>query len=345
MAKKVGLIGYFGAEAYSDDLIEDVTKQLLLEQRSDLVFDSTLLGKGQASCNPDYLNSFDLLIHCGGSLLGKCTHYPIRDIAQWVDKVHTPLAVFGIGYRYEPDKEPLTEEMRQRIRILFTKSEVNCVRGYKTKQHLEENGLSTSKISCYADPVTAHPVHPRGSGKLLVGNVRYMPSVEIQHKSTAEVHRLMAQCYDWLIDVYKLPLRLISWRHNIESDNDVLGATRVKQLMRYGSQVTIHTPANYREAADMIDDALFYFGQRLHPTVYAASQGVPFVGVEYQFDKMLDWTSTVGIDNILHTGTGTLVDFIEAYYRVQENMAKLRETIPAKTAELRETAKQIIDLM
>ena len=69
--KRIGLIGYFGAEAYSDDLIEDVTKQLLLEQRSDLVFDSTLLSKGQASCNPDYLNSFDLLIHCGGSLLGK----------------------------------------------------------------------------------------------------------------------------------------------------------------------------------------------------------------------------------------------------------------------------------
>ena len=69
------------------------------------------------------------------------------------------------------------------------------------------------------------------------------------------------------------------------------------------------------------------------------------MGVEYQFDKMLDWTSTVGIDNVIHTGTGTLVDFIEAYYRVQENMAKLRETIPAKTAELRETAKKIIDLM
>jgi len=345
MVKRIGLIGYFGAEAYSDDLIEDVTKQLLLEQRSDLVFDSTLLSKGQASCNIDYLNSFDLLIHCGGSLLGKCTHYPIRDIEQWVDKVHTPLAVFGIGYRFEPDKEPLTPEMHRRVTALFDKSEVICVRGYKTIQHLEENHLDTGKICCVADPVTAHPVHPHGMGRVLVGNVRCMPDVEIQHNSTEKVYRLLAQCYDWLIDVYKLPLRLVSWRHNIDYDNDLTGANQVQRMMRYGSQVTIHTPANYREAANMIDDAVFYFGQRLHPTVYAATQGIPFVGVEYQFDKMLDWASTVGIDNVVHTGTDTLVEFIEAYSRVQENMTRLKETIPLKARELRLTAKRIVDLI
>src|SRR3990167_4322844 len=99
---KVGLIGYFGAGAYSDDLIEHVTKRLLLEVEPDLGFDSTILGRGEAASNPDYLNSFDLLIHCGGSLLGKCTHYPIRDISRWAGKVKTPLGIFGLGYRHEP---------------------------------------------------------------------------------------------------------------------------------------------------------------------------------------------------------------------------------------------------
>src|SRR4030042_443120 len=159
--RKIGLIGYFGAGAYSDDLIEDVTKKLLLEQRSDLTFDSTLLGRGEAASNPDYLNGFDLLIHCGGSLLGKCTHYPIRDIERWADKVHVPLVVFGIGYRYEPDKEPLTPEMKRRVETLFRKAEVVTVRGYKTVQHLKENNINVSKISGYADPVTAHPAQPR----------------------------------------------------------------------------------------------------------------------------------------------------------------------------------------
>jgi len=341
--KKVGLIGYFGAGAYSDDLIEDVTKRLLLEQRQDLTFDSTLLGRGEAASNPDYLNIFDLLIHCGGSLLGKCTHYPVRDIEKWADKVHVPLAVFGIGYRYEPDKEPLTPEMRRRVEALFRKAEVVTVRGWKTVQHLQENGINVSKISGYADPVTAHPQHTR-EPSLLVGNVRMMPDIEIQHASTEKVHRLMAQCYDWLIDVHKRPLTLVSWRHNIDYDNDLSGAEKVIRMMRYGEQVNIIAPKNYREAADIVDRAIFYFGQRLHPTVYAATQGVPFVGVEYQFDKMLDWASTVGIDNVIHTGTSGLLDFIEAYTHVQENMAKLKETIPQRTRELKETAKKIVDL-
>lgn len=342
--RRIGLIGYFGAGAYSDDLIEDVTKRLLLEQRSDLVFDSTLLGKGQAASNPDYLNGFDLLIHCGGSLLGKCTHYPVRDIEKWRDKVHVPLCVFGIGYRFEPDKEPLAPEMKRRVEALFNKAEIVTVRGYKTKQHLEENHIDTGKISGYADPVTAHPAHPREQGRILVGNVRLMPDVEIQHAPTERVLRLMAQAYDWLIDVHKAPLTLVSWRHNIEEDNDLHGADRVVRMMRHGAQVNIIAPKNYREAADIIDKAVFYFGQRLHPTVYAATQGVPFVGLEYQFDKMLDWASTVGANNVIHTGSAGLVDFIEAYARVQENMGRLRQTIPERARELRETARRIANL-
>ena len=342
---RVGLIGYFGAGAYSDDLIEDVTKRLLLEQRSDLVFDSTLLGRGGAASNPDYLNSFDLLVHCGGSLLGKCTHYPIRDIERWVNKVHTPLCIFGIGYRFEPDKEPLTLEMKQRVETLFDKAEIITVRGYKTKQHLEENGIDTSKISGYADPVTAYPAHIREQSRILVGNVRMMPDVEIQHASTEQVHRLMSQCYDWLINMYMTPLTLVSWRHNIEEDNDLRGAYRVVKMMKHKERVNIIAPKNYREAADVIDRATFYFGQRLHPTVYAATQGIPFIGMEYQFDKMLDWASTMNIDNVIHTGSAELVDFIETYTRVSENMEKLKQTIPRRAQELKETARRIGEIL
>ena len=116
-------------------------------------------------------------------------------------------------------------------------------------------------------------------------------------------------------------------------------------MMRHGGQVNVIAPTNYREAADLVDKALFYFGQRLHPTVYAATQGVPFVGVEYQFDKMLDWASTVAIDNVIHTGSAGLVDFIEAYAKVSENMERLRETIPQRTRELKETARKIANLV
>ena len=345
MPRKVGLIGYFGSGAYSDDLIEHVTKKLLLDARPDITFDSTLLSRGEAASNPDYLNSFDLLIHCGGSLLGKCTHYPIRDIAKWVDKVRVPLAVFGLGYRFEPDKEPLAPEMRERIRLLFEKSEIISVRGPYTVKHLKENNIDTSKISSLADPVMACDIEVKRYPTLLVGNVRDMPPVEVQHASTVNVQRFMAECYDWLIDTYDIPLMLVSFRHNLEYDNDVKGADHVIWLMRNRRRVTNYKPYTYLEAVKLLGGAKFYFGQRLHPTVFAATQGIPFVGLEYQFDKMLDWASTVGIDNVVHTRDATLESFIEAHKRVEGNMVRLRETMPLKAAEIRATAKRIVELI
>jgi polysaccharide pyruvyl transferase WcaK-like protein len=169
--------------------------------------------------------------------------------------------------------------------------------------------------------------------------------VEIQHSSTVNVHRFMAQCYDWLIDTYDLPLNLISFRHNIDADNDVKGADKVISLMRNRHRASRAVPPNYLEAVKLLGGAKFYFGQRLHPTVYASTQGIPFVGVEYQFDKMLDWAGTVDIDNVINTKDATLESFIEAHKRVEGNMAKLRETLPPKISEIKTTAKKIVELI
>jgi len=341
---KVGLIGYFNSGAYSDDLIEYVTKSLLLEQRPDLAFDSNLMFSPRAS-DPAYLNSFDLLVHCGGSLLGKCTHPPVRDIARWAGKVKTPLAVFGIGYRYEPDKEPLAPEMRERVRLLFEKAGMVSVRGKYTVQHLKENGLDISKISSLADPVMACDIPLDMNPINIVGNVRDMPQVEVQHISTERVHSLLAECYDWLIEKYELPLLLVSWRTNLNTDNDASGAYKVTKLMRNKGSMSVIAPPNYYVAAKSVGHARFYFGQRLHPTILAAARGVPFVGLEYQFDKMLDWASTVGIDNVIDTRDATLDSFIEAHGRAEVNTVRLREALPAKVAEIKATAKMIVELI
>ena len=87
-----------------------------------------------------------------------------------------------------------------------------------------------------------------------MGNVRDMPSVEIQHTSTERVHRLLAECYDWLIDTYNLPLLLISFRHNLDYDNDVRGAHRVIGLMRNRAREVrhIHEP-QYAGWVELLD--------------------------------------------------------------------------------------------
>ena len=341
----IGLIGYFGAGAYSDDLIEYVTKQLFLDVNPDITFDSTILSRGPAGSDPSYLNSFDLLVHCGGSFLGKCTYYPVANIYHWHDKVETPLAIFGAGYRYEPDKEPLTPNQRIKLNLLFAKSEVTTLRGHRTMHHLKQNGIDTSKVSSLGDPVMACPLRLNTNPKHIVGNVRNMPEIEIQHATTTRVQSLMAECYDWLIDYYHKPLTLISFRHNIVDDNDYKGAEKTRTLMRNKASVTIIKPNGFREAVGHMSEACFWFGQRLHPTMFAAVQGIPFVGLEYQFGKLLDWYSTVGLTDCVHTDNAILEGFKEVFYKSEESTERLKGILPTRITEIRRAVDDIMRLV
>jgi len=342
---RIGLIGFFNEGAYSDDLIEHVTKKLLSELNDDVTFDSTLLQLCANGTSPVYLNSFDLIVHAGGSLLGKCTHYPVRDIVAWKDLVKTPLAIFGPGYRFEPDKEPLNSTSHHRLQTLFDKAEVISVRGHTTIKYLKRNDIDVSKIDSVGDPVMACGRWFKPDPKYIMGNVLNMSGGEIQHASNAKVHRVMAEIYDWLIEHYGLPLKLVSFHHNRSKDNDVDGALAVKRLMKHSVDMDIIYHSNFSDAINSMKDATFWFGQRLHPTIFAAVHGIPFVGMEYQFDKMIDWASTVGIDNYIHTVDMTLDGFIEKFNSVSDNMKQLKKILPSEIQKIRGVAKKIMDIV
>ncbi len=343
MSCKIGLIGFFGAGAYSDDLIEYTTRKLLLKQNPKAQIDYKWREKTFKGTDPKLLNSFDLIVHAGGSLLGNCGHYPIRDIDKWYDKVDTPIAIFGTGYRYEPGKEPLNQVRRRRLQLLFEKAEVISVRGHKTMQHLKENGIDTSKVISLGDPVMACDIKLEREPTCLMGNVRDSPHNEIKHVSNKRVQSVMAKIYDWLIERYDLPLKLLSFRH-VGSDSDLLGAEKTVNKMRNADRVIIEAPNDFREAVSLMRNAALWFGQRLHPTVFAGVNEIPFVGVEYQFDKMIDWGSTVGIDGYVNTKDFTLDKFKEKLWRVPRNMRRLKAALPVRVEEINEVARKIMEL-
>jgi len=341
---KIGLIGFFGAGAYSDDLIGYVTKQLLLGERPGIQFDSNLTQKCARGTAPKLLNQLDLIIHAGGSLLGKCEHAPILDIHKWHSRVLTPMTIFGTGYRYEPDKEPLNRIRKQRLQILFKKAKVISVRGYRTTHHLKRNGIDTSKIISVGDPVMACDIKLKREPTHIMGNVRNLQSSEIKHVPNEKVQAFMAQAYDWLIDYYDLPLMLVSFRHK-RKDNDILGARRTQARMRHTDRVTICAPKNFMEAVQLMRHAKFWFGQRLHPTLFAGVQGIPFIGLEYQFEKMIDWVGTVDINNYIDTRHATLDLFVKKFYGVSKNMKTLKHNLPPKIKEIQAVAKRIVELV
>lgn len=338
------MIGFFGAGAFSDDLIGHVTSELFKAERPGIEVDLSLWRKCGKRTDPNFLNSFDLLVNAGGSMLGKCEYAPIYDIHRWHRVVSTLMAIFGTGYRYEADKEPLNERRRTRLQLLFQKAQVISVRGYRTVQHLRENGIDTSRISSVGDPVLACDIKIEREPKYIMGNVRYMTSREVRDVPDESVHRLMAQIYDWLIEHYDLPLVLVSFRER-RRDNDAVGAYRTMNYMEHSDMVGVVVRENFMDAVRYMGQAVFWCGQRLHPTVFAAVQGIPFVGVEYQFEKMQDWAGTVGIDNYIDTRTATLESFKEAFDRVPKNMDVLKRTIPPVVKEIRQVAKRIVRLV
>ena len=341
---KVGLIVWAGFGAFSDDLIGYTQRQLLKKYISDAQIDDRLMHRRKIAGTAGYLNQFDLVVHGGGSLLGKCTHYPINSIGNWHKKLKPPLAIFGPGYRYEPGKEPLNQQSRRRLKLLFRKARVISVRGQRTVYHLRKNRIPIKKIHSLGDPVMACDIKLDRDPKYIMGNVRHSPPHEIKHVSNEVVQQGMANIYDWLIDYYDQPLVLISFR-NTKSDNDVIGAKLTKARMRNKKRVMIRAPKDFQQAVGLMKNATFWLGQRLHPTVFAGINDIPFVGIEYQFEKMMDWASTVGINNFMHTGDLSLETFQRNFEAVPENMKKLRRALPVRIEEINEVAQRIARLV
>lgn len=341
---KIGLIGFFNTGAFSDDIIEYTTKSLLSRYMDNIVFDNNVLWNCGNGTKPEYLNSFDLIVHCGGSLLGKCTHPPLRDINLWIDKVSTPIVVFGTGYRYEKDKEPLKPEMRERMNLLFKKAEVVSLRGERSVAHCKENSIDVSKVCSLGDPAIACDMAPVKYPICIGGNVRDPQPEEVQHVPKQVTQKLMAQIYDWLIDFYNAPLVLTSFRHNYGFDNDVEGAEQTISLMKHADKASIFEPQNFQEAFNAVCRAKFWFGQRLHPSIFASIQDIPFVGLEYQFEKTLDWMTTVKSENYVWSNQ-TLDEFIEKFDDVAKEMEVIRVNTVKVRKDICETAQKIMRLI
>lgn len=252
--------------------------------------------------------------------------------------------VHNSGYRYEKDKEPLKPEMRERMNLLFKKAEVVSLRGERSMAHCKENGIDISKVSSLGDPAIACDMMPAKSGLYIGGNVRDPQAEEVQHVPKQTTQKLMAQIYDWLIETYDLPLELISFRHNYDFDNDVEGAKQTITLMKHHDKASIFKPQTFQEAFSAVAKSVFWFGQRLHPSIFASIQDIPFVGLEYQFEKMMDWMSTVKSSNYIWSNQ-TLDEFMMKWDNVPKEMENIKRYTILRRKDICLTAQRIMRLI
>lgn len=337
---KVGLIGFFGVGAWSDDLINDATQRILRSLEPGVEFDDKVMWKCMQGGRVDleYLNNFDILVLGGGSLLGKCTFSPMNSIEKWAGGLEVSLFIFGTGYRFEPKFDPLLPEMKRRMSVLFETAKLIMLRGRKSFHYCRLNGIPVENVKAFGEPIIgAGYSRPQSLRKVIGGNVRDMPQIEVQYTSNDEVHRLMAGIYDWLIEETGMPLELVTWR----GEDDLRGAVKTLGYMKRQAVTVRHL--SLQEMLGSMDFS-FWFGQRCHPAVYCAAVGVPFMGFDCQFEKMPDFLSIHQGGHYISAREG-LTEFKESYREAvdTENLAKLRASVERNAEEIRGFARLMME--
>lgn len=340
---KIGLVVYAGVGAYSDDALSYVTQNVFRSYDPGVEIDDKLI---QRHPSVELLNSYDLIVIGGGSLLGKCEFHPVSSIHKWHEKVKVPLAVFGTGYRYEPDKEPLNAKHRRRMQLLFDKADIITLRGYRSLYWCQRNNIDTEKVEAFGDPIFAfEPERKHGDENIIGGNVRELQDIEVQHSSNIHIWNYMAQVYDWLLEEDPdRRLSLLSFRHNNVADNDAAAAEKVKQIMRYQDRVTVEKYASMIKTVRRLSQTGFWFGQRLHPSILALIFGIPTIFFEYQFEKTVDALSVLDLtDCIIQSTDGDIRTFTTKYDKITQS--RVGKKIERVRGDIYRVGKKILRLV
>ena len=308
---KIYLLGYFGSGAYADDLIGEITRRMLQDAwtAAERPGQLTIHDRTTHACpaaGPDvakFLNEYDLVVFCGGSLLGRLRLPPFHRVETWIERLAVPLVLLGTGWRRED--LPLSREEIDRMQLLLGHAQAVYVRGEMTRQQILDHRLPAERVRVLGDPgLCFEPPTPRGPApeKMRVGVVvRQMSDVEInQDRATLDNetwHIRLAEILEALIaaghEIVFCPMTP-EWRKH---DNDHLGTDAVRRNMRSREPIevlesSIWTLPPHLATFDLV------VSQRLHGTLISLSQGVPVFPIEYQFAKMADSLSLPGFERI-----------------------------------------------
>jgi len=136
---KIGLVGFYGFNAYSDEFIVKAIQDAF-NKEADIEWHVIGLLHKEYYVYPEDL---DLIILGGGSLLGSY----LPELTLYLAINDTPFVIFGTGVR---DLEP---EHIKMSRYIWNRASLIGVRGWVSEEKLRDAGFDTSKISVYGDPI------------------------------------------------------------------------------------------------------------------------------------------------------------------------------------------------
>jgi len=335
---KIRVFDWSGHNAIGDDLLAYVTQQSLEKAAASL--NARIEFNRSGSCHANVCG--------GGTILGHGLFF--NQVALRIAFDNKPYIVFGSGAR-KPERELNVIERFSLRRFCVGALQIG-VRGEGTKTWLESHGIE--RVEIIGDAALAfEPIETPGvAGEFKLGvNLRHMGGgllTEEQSGSNRKNALLFARLCDEIVRRYNAKLYFFDFCRN-RFDNDMIAIQNVLANMVEKKAVADTTIVAIEENRDPIvaysrlGRMDFMLSQRMHPSLMAWVQGVPSIGMEYQFGKTYDAFNALGLQSqVMDIADIDVGRYIEKMSIILEQKHTLVERCLAKVENLKTRQHQFL---
>lgn len=329
-ATKIRIYDWHGNNAVGDDLIHTITLKQI----------SSTARKLPVSINCNHNIFYDGCMLGGGTLLGHGVYFSrIRRIFKYYTK---PYMIFGTGVR-KPDTRLSTAE-KIKLQDFCRKAHSVCVRGFNSAQWLAEYDIDNVIVAGDA-ALAFEPIEiPAPTGDFKVGICPRMVhgGLRKEEQRGSNIHdlKLLAQICDRIVKTYRADLFFFDLNHNrFDRDDEAIQAICGLMSERVAARsATVYSFTDNTDpitAFSRLGKMDFIVSKRMHPSLMSWIQGVPSIGLDYQFDKTIDAFSVLGIENcVIDIRTCTPASYIELMEYILTDAQKISYVVTEKSKQL-----------
>ncbi len=357
--KKVLLSGYYGFDNSGDDaILKSIVKDLKeADKNIGIVVLSNNPSKTEKVYNVKAVNRFkifdviramketDLFISGGGSLLQDITsnrslwYYLLT--MKLAHILRKPFMVYanGIG--------PIDNRLNRKLtKNILNKAEFITLRDEDSKKFVDSLGVENKKVLVTADPVfTLNPSDDSRIDEILRGediastdrligvSIRQWENNELLIETIKEASREIYKAYG-----YRFLLIPMHYPEDLNISNEIINGDNRDYIYVLKNKYSVEEIMGVIRRLDLI------VAMRLHSLIYAATQGIPIVGLVYD-PKLTGLLKTLEIGNYLDVNKVNSKDLVENIEYVIKNREELSKNLEEQEAKLEELALKNIEIV
>jgi polysaccharide pyruvyl transferase CsaB len=291
----------------------------------------------------------DLLIFGGGGILYDADAKVYLREVRLAQELRVPVMVYAIG------AGPLEEQTAQAsVRDCLNEAEVVTVRERGAHKVLEDAGVK-GEIIVTADPALLLEPERLPEGMLtqeglehrrnLIGMSVREPGVAAPDIDEKIYHALLANAADFMVDRFDADIVLVPMeRASLDTQHS---HAVIAQMLRAQRATVLKGEYTSGQLLSLMGHFSFALGMRLHFLIFAALQGIPFVGLPYA-SKVTGFLEDLHVTEppLKLVNPGRLIAYLDQCWDDRSDMQRrIAARLPALKERARETHRLAIKLL